>query len=287
MLIDNFSSALLARLVCPVSRDPLDLDGDVLRSPSGFAYPMGDFRTVAGDMSSTAWGKGQRHYEEYNSGWVSRDAAFYRSVDQETVGIYREIPLTGDVLDVGGGFGLVAIHAGLHPSKLTCVDPMVCLWDRIPASPYKEHYANLATVARIPGYAEHLPFRNGTFDTVHMRSCLDHFANPHRALLEARRVLKPGGKLVVGLALEGAFKLDNNGLVNIAKRKLKDSVIGEIYEHFFDQHMFHPTEESLRALVSGAGFQINQWMLQEGYSGVVYLSATPTATPAGTASATP
>jgi ubiquinone/menaquinone biosynthesis C-methylase UbiE len=120
-----------------------------------------------------------------------------------------------------------------------------------------------------------------------MRSCLDHFANPHRALLEARRVLKANGKLVIGLALEGAFKLDDSGLMNVAKRKLKSSFIGDLYEHFFDQHMFHPTEESLRRLVEGAGFQIRQWILQEGYSGVVYLSATksgvrhPDASPQG------
>lgn len=274
MLIDNFSSDLLARLVCPISREALIQDGNVLRTSSGFAYPNGDFRAVAGDMSLTDWGKGQRHYEEYNRSWLSRDEAFYQSSDKETIGLYREIPLTGDVLDVGGGFGLVTVQAALDPSKIVCIDPMVCLWDRLPASPYKTHYAKLSAVTRIPGYAEHLPFPNATFDTVHMRSCLDHFANPHRALLEARRVLKPKGKLVVGLAMEGAFKLDHSGFVNVAKRKLKESVIGDIYERFFDQHMFHPTEESLRALLSGAGFQIDQWILQKGYSGVVYLSAT-------------
>lgn len=274
MLIDNFSRALLERLVCPVSRESLVQSANALITPSGFVYPQGDFRVVAGDMKSTAWGEGQRHYEEYNKKWVSHDAAFYQSVDTETTDIYRQIPLTGEVLDVGGGFGLVTKHAGVDSRQIICIDPMVCKWESIPPSTYKEHYALLANVVRIPGYAEHLPFANGVFDTVHMRSCLDHFANPHRALLEARRVLKADGKLVVGLALEGAFKLDNSGLMNTAKRKLKSSFIGDLYEHFFDQHMFHPTEESLRKLVEGAGFQIDQWILQEGYSGVVYLSAT-------------
>lgn len=284
MLIDNFSTRLLEQLICPVSRETLHFHGGDLVTSSGYGYPQGDFRFVAGSMQSATWTSGQDHYEKYNKKWMSHDTDFYASVDAETKSVYQEIPLTGRVLDVGGGFGLVTKHANLDPEQIMCVDPMHCAWSMVPDSAYKSHYARLATVVRVPGFAEDLPFRNASHDTVHMRSCLDHFANPHRALLEARRVLKQDGKLVVGLALEGAFKLDNNGMMNAAKRKLKDSFVGEIYEHFFDQHMFHPTEASLRSLIQGAGFQIDKWILQPGYSGVVYLSATKSRTGAGSPS---
>ena len=139
---------------------------------------------------------------------------------------------------------------------------------------FKAHYAKLAGVSRIPSFAEDFPFRNGSFDTVHMRSCLDHFANPHRALLEARRVLRADGQLVIGLALEGAFKLDRRAWVNVAKRKLKNSLVGKTYEFFLDQHMFHPTKDSLKALLVSSGFKVDRWIYQRGYCNVVYLSAT-------------
>jgi SAM-dependent methyltransferase len=42
-----------------------------------------------------------------------------------------------------------------------------------------------------------LPFPDGSFDTVSFVACLNHIPQRHRALREARRVLRPGGRLVV------------------------------------------------------------------------------------------
>jgi ubiquinone/menaquinone biosynthesis C-methylase UbiE len=277
MLIDNFSTGLLDTLVCPVSRERLRINGANLMTESAYCYPAGDFRRVSSATQSPEWTKGQRHYETYNQRWMARSVEFYRSVDAETAEVYREIRLAGSVLDVGGGYGLVTQQADLDPSQIVCVDPIVCRWSDVQEGPYKSHYARLRSIVRIPGYAEDLPFGNASFDTIHMRSCLDHFANPHRALLEARRVLKPAGKLVVGLALEGAFKLDDSGYVNSAKRRLKASFVGTVYEYFFDQHLFHPTEEALKCLLVSAGFCIDRWLFQPGYHRVVYLAATKSA----------
>ena len=273
MKIDNFSEQLLANLICPVSRESLSISGDHLRSESGYAYPDGDFRTVSSLTQNPEWTKGQMHYEKYNSYWMSQSEEFYRSVDAETADLYRTLPLKGKVLDVGGGYGTVTLQAALNPGDIICVDPMVCCWADVPESAFKTHYARLGSVVRIPGFAEDLPFRNSGFDTVHMRSCLDHFANPHRALLEARRVLSKDGSLVIGLALEGAFKLRQSGLKNLVKRKIKDSFIGDVYEYLFDPHMFHPTEMSLKSLLTSAGFKIEHWVHQAGYHNVVYVNA--------------
>ncbi len=45
--------------------------------------------------------------------------------------------------------------------------------------------------------AARLPFEEGSFDTVCMLACLNHIPNREKALVEARRVLKPGGRLVL------------------------------------------------------------------------------------------
>lgn len=273
MKIDNLCLDLINSMVCPVSREKLTLVEANLVTSSGYIYPEGDFRMVSGVTQNPEWTKGQLHYEKFHNHWLRRPDSFYSSVDLETKGIYKAMPLNGRVLDVGGGFGTVSIQASLDPSNIICIDPMVCRWEDLPDSTFKSHYSALKNIIRIPGFAEALPFPNSSFDTVHMRSCLDHFADPHRSLLEARRILKPTGKLIIGLALEGAFKLNQNGLRNKMKRKIKNSIIGDLYEHLFDAHMFHPTKDSLSSLLDSSGFLIDEWINQEGYHDVVYISA--------------
>ena len=43
----------------------------------------------------------------------------------------------------------------------------------------------------------HLPFRDGEFDTATFLACLNHIPYRAQALAEARRVLRPGGRLIV------------------------------------------------------------------------------------------
>ena len=273
MLIDIYSPFLLKSLVCPISRESLIGNSMGLLTTSGYLYPGGDFRVVSSLTQSQDWVKGQLHYENYFKKWTSHSAKFYLECDAETEFVYKQLPLLGKVLDVGGGYGIVAKQANVPADNIVCVDPMVCKWADVPEGCFKDHYSSLASLVRIPAFAEDLPLQNSSVDTVHMRSCLDHFANPHRALLEARRVLVPDGQLIIGLALEGAFKLNENSLFNKLKGLIKNSFVGDMYEHFFDSHMFHPTDESLRRLLESSGFEVEKWIFQPGYSNVVYVKA--------------
>jgi SAM-dependent methyltransferase len=49
--------------------------------------------------------------------------------------------------------------------------------------------------------AEHLTVHDESFDTVLMLACLNHFQDKHQALSEAKRVLKPGGTLIISMPI--------------------------------------------------------------------------------------
>jgi hypothetical protein len=88
--------------------------------------------------------------------------------------------LSGSVLDVG--CDNVALSSSLFPESCRYVglDP----------------FCQSAGV-RIIGVGESLPFKSGTFDNVVFNTSLDHILDYYLALKEARRVLKPGGTLVL------------------------------------------------------------------------------------------
>jgi ubiquinone/menaquinone biosynthesis C-methylase UbiE len=60
----------------------------------------------------------------------------------------------------------------------------------------------------IQGDAYHLPFANPSFDCVISVYVFEHLANLPQCLAEVKRVLKPGGALLVGLPAEGGFAYD-------------------------------------------------------------------------------
>lgn len=64
-------------------------------------------------------------------------------------------------------------------------------------------------IQMVLGVAESLPFKRQSFDLVLIVAALSLFKNPVQALFEAACVLKPGGKIVIGIldrdSLHGDF----------------------------------------------------------------------------------
>jgi ubiquinone/menaquinone biosynthesis C-methylase UbiE len=99
--------------------------------------------------------------------------------------------LAGRVLEVGAGNGLNFPHYPATVSEVVAVEP----------EPYLRRLA-LAAASRAPvpirvvdGTAEALPAPDAGFDAVVASLVLCTVADPDRALAEARRVLRPGGRL--------------------------------------------------------------------------------------------
>ncbi|MES3162433.1 MAG: methyltransferase domain-containing protein [Halorubrum sp.] len=90
------------------------------------------------------------------------------------------------LLDVGGGSGRAA--AALTGPEITVVDAAIGMLSRA------DRVRGLSTVA---GDAGRLPFRDAAVDAVLIVDAFHHLPDQGAALLEAARVLAPGGVLVI------------------------------------------------------------------------------------------
>lgn len=100
--------------------------------------------------------------------------------------------------------------------------------------------------------ASELPFSEGTFDAVFMNALLMHLADPRAALLEAFRVLRPGG--VVGVR-----DMDVRASVDVSSEPRPENHLGdgpiEVFRKVVIANGGNPDiGGSLRALLHGAGF---------------------------------
>src|SRR5215472_13807929 len=99
---------------------------------------------------------------------------------------------TGRVLEIGAGTGANLPHYNGNIESLVLTEPQPPMLRRLQHAVH-EHTPN-AQVLRAP--AEDLPFENGSFDTVVSTLVLCGVDDQPRALREARRVLRPGGRLL-------------------------------------------------------------------------------------------
>lgn len=110
--------------------------------------------------------------------------------------------LTGDVLDVGAGTGANLPYL-TEAKRVTAVEPDAAMRRKLTA---KAARAAVRVTVGDAG-AEALPCSDASVDAVVFTLVLCSVADPDRALSEARRVLKPGGRLVVLEHVRGTGKL--------------------------------------------------------------------------------
>ena len=94
-------------------------------------------------------------------------------------------------LDAGSGTGVVAAQAqGIVGPRgsVTALDPSLGMLGQA---------AGRGVRARVRGVAEALPFASGRFDFLSMGYALRHVPDLHATFREYRRVLKPGGRLLI------------------------------------------------------------------------------------------
>ena len=103
----------------------------------------------------------------------------------------KALSLSSDtaLLDTGCGSGMFCEMASQKGANVMGLDASSALIDiarqRAPRASFFE------------GEMEALPFVEATFDAVTLLNSLHHASDPHLALLEARRVLRPGGRVAI------------------------------------------------------------------------------------------
>jgi len=137
-----------------------------------------------------------------------------------------EAPSSARLLDLGCGTGFILSLCHDLFGRLDGVDITREMLDRVDLSPGNIH------IHEAP--AEHLPFEDATFDAVTAYTFLDHLADHRTALVEAARVLKPGGLIYIDLVPNRAF-WDAVGLAASAPGRpfgpIVEREIGELYQH--------------------------------------------------------
>lgn len=96
------------------------------------------------------------------------------------------------VLDVGAGDGAYALALAAEGARVTALDRS------IPALRAAAARARGAALLPVAGDAAHLPFEDGSFDLVIAVTVLCFVDVPTRVIAELARVLRPGGRLVIG-----------------------------------------------------------------------------------------
>ena len=103
-----------------------------------------------------------------------------------------------------------------------------------------------------------LPFKDGAFDQVVCLDYLEHVDDDAGTLAEIRRVLKPGGRLLVlefskvWAPLKGPYDAYSFGLLPRLGKLVADDEAS--YRYLAESIRMHPDQETLKAMMLAAGF---------------------------------
>lgn len=140
--------------------------------------------------SARSWNKRVQNVEDLAA------TAGFQQLQREIIALAGLGP-DDTVLDLGAGGGLLTIAAAPTVRQVTALDisPAICrhLQDKLTA-------AGIGNVDVIASDATSLPLADRSLDVVISNYCLHHLTDPdkQRALQEVLRVLRPGGRVVIG-----------------------------------------------------------------------------------------
>jgi SAM-dependent methyltransferase len=170
------------------------------------------------------------------------------------------------VLEVGCGTGVITAMIAALPAVAEAVgiDPSEGLVHRA-----RRHAPDLTFDV---GDGQALPYDDESFDGVVFATTLCHVPDPHAALAEARRVLRPGGSLLV---FEGDYSTATVGLA--AHDPLQTCVEAGVARMVNDPWIVR----RLPSMLSAAGFEPGE-LVSHGYVEVAAAYIPPTLVAAGT-----
>ncbi len=133
--------------------------------------------------------------KEYDAWYDTPLGRMSDGLEKELIFSLADAKNWGRVLDVGCGTGAYSVELAKRGARTTGVDGSEGMLDWAAAKAAKERLH----VNFVRADAQMLPFPDGHFDFVLSVGALCFAKDGEKALLEMRRVLKPGGRLVVGV----------------------------------------------------------------------------------------
>ena len=105
------------------------------------------------------------------------------------------------VLEVGPGTGYYALHVARWLEPDGTLEVLDIQQEMLDHTMRRAHTLGISTIVPTRGDAQRLPYPDGYFDAAYLVATLGEVPDKGRALAELRRVLKRGGRLVVGEVL--------------------------------------------------------------------------------------
>lgn len=169
----------------------------------------------------------EAHHARYEA-WFDEHQAAYIS---ELLALRLFVPLQGQGIEIGVGTGRFAAPLGVQVG----VDP----------SPAMLALAAARGIEVIEGVAERLPCASSSFDYALVVTTICFVDSPAQMLSEARRVLKPGGRLVIGF-------IDRESDIG------REYLAHQAESVFYREATFYSAGE-VQQLLEDAGFGIDAW----------------------------
>ncbi|MFY9939799.1 MAG: methyltransferase domain-containing protein, partial [Silvibacterium sp.] len=137
--------------------------------------------------------KVEQQFGEVASAYLS-SSVHSQGADLEAIADRLRRTPDASVLDLGCGAGHLSFAAAPHVTSVVAYDLSADMLRTVAHEAQKRAHRNILTRQ---GMAEALPFQDASFDFVCTRYSAHHWTGIRTALIEARRVLKPGGGLIM------------------------------------------------------------------------------------------
>ena len=171
-----------------------------------------------------------RGYTDYRAD----EALYVRTFRRRLAIVRRHAPRAGRVLDVGCAAGFFLSVMREEGWDVTGVEPSDAIRARAEELLGRERVHG--------GRLEDAHFPAGSFDLVTMWDVIEHLPDPASVLAEVRRVLAPGGRLL----------LETQNVTSLAAR-----LLGRRWQHYkHAEHLYHFEPRTIAAALERAGFAV-------------------------------
>jgi len=138
--------------------------------------------------------------KEYDDWYLGPAGRFADKMEKKAVLDYMEVKQGMRVLDIGCGTGNYALLLARKGLRVTGLDISSSMLARARDKAEEAHLA----LELVQGDATALPFGDNSFDAVLSVSAMEFVPDLKTAMKEAFRVLKPGGRMVIGVLGRGS-----------------------------------------------------------------------------------